>query len=268
MGLFANAFTWWNGASWSTSLFSRRHGQEAGRDEAGNVYFRHSQGSGAPLGDLCRRQRQQPRAAGVECLAARHDRRCSRQVASAAPGVRAAAGGQPDRQRRCLASGRDRSGPAASAPRRPAITAPGRPTRRDGPRDHPACRNRPDQRRLRPQAAGLGGRKQGHRRSAAAIGQHRRRDPDGRAGGGHRLAQQAQRDRPRLHAEARPGNPRQGCADPTARLRIDRAVGDRAADRRLRPARRAPPRHQLGAGLFGLAVQGKPVAQRGRASGL
>ena len=42
MGLFANAFTWWNGASWSTSLFSRRNGQEAGRDEAGNVYFRHS----------------------------------------------------------------------------------------------------------------------------------------------------------------------------------------------------------------------------------
>ncbi|MES2903393.1 MAG: NADH:ubiquinone oxidoreductase subunit NDUFA12 [Pseudomonadota bacterium] len=42
MGLFANAFTWWNGASWGTSLFSRRHGQEAGRDEAGNVYFRHS----------------------------------------------------------------------------------------------------------------------------------------------------------------------------------------------------------------------------------
>lgn len=42
MGLFANAFTWWNGASWGTSLFSRRHGQEAGRDEAGNVYFRHA----------------------------------------------------------------------------------------------------------------------------------------------------------------------------------------------------------------------------------
>ncbi len=42
MGLFANAFTWWNGASWSTSLFSRRYGQEAGRDEAGNVYFRHA----------------------------------------------------------------------------------------------------------------------------------------------------------------------------------------------------------------------------------
>ncbi len=41
MGLFANAFTWWNGASWGTSIFSRRHGEEAGRDEAGNIYFRH-----------------------------------------------------------------------------------------------------------------------------------------------------------------------------------------------------------------------------------
>jgi len=41
MGLFANAFTWWNGASWGTSIFSRRNGEEAGRDDAGNVYFRH-----------------------------------------------------------------------------------------------------------------------------------------------------------------------------------------------------------------------------------
>ena len=43
MGLFANAFTWWNGASWGTSIFSRRNGEEAGRDEAGNIYFRHRQ---------------------------------------------------------------------------------------------------------------------------------------------------------------------------------------------------------------------------------
>jgi len=41
MGIFANAFTWWNGASWGTSIVSRRNGEEAGRDEAGNVYFRH-----------------------------------------------------------------------------------------------------------------------------------------------------------------------------------------------------------------------------------
>lgn len=41
MGIFANAFTWWNGASWGTSIVSRRNGEEAGRDEAGNVYFQH-----------------------------------------------------------------------------------------------------------------------------------------------------------------------------------------------------------------------------------
>ena len=41
MGLFKNAFTWWNGASWGTTFNSRRNGEEAGRDEAGNVYFRH-----------------------------------------------------------------------------------------------------------------------------------------------------------------------------------------------------------------------------------
>ena len=41
MGIFANAFTWWNGASWGTIFFSRRNGEEAGRDEAGNIYFRH-----------------------------------------------------------------------------------------------------------------------------------------------------------------------------------------------------------------------------------
>lgn len=41
MGIFANAFTWWNGASWGTSIMSRRHGREVGRDEAGNVYFQH-----------------------------------------------------------------------------------------------------------------------------------------------------------------------------------------------------------------------------------
>ena len=43
MGWFANAFTWWNGASWGTAIFSRRHGSEAGRDSAGNVYFQHKQ---------------------------------------------------------------------------------------------------------------------------------------------------------------------------------------------------------------------------------
>ena len=43
MGWIANAFTWWNGASWGTSIFSRRHGSEVGRDDDGNVYFQHKQ---------------------------------------------------------------------------------------------------------------------------------------------------------------------------------------------------------------------------------
>ena len=41
MGIFANAFTWWNGASWGTSIVSRRNGKEVGRDDAGNMYFQH-----------------------------------------------------------------------------------------------------------------------------------------------------------------------------------------------------------------------------------
>jgi NADH:ubiquinone oxidoreductase subunit len=39
--MFANLFTWWNGASLGTAIVSRRYGEEAGRDEEGNVYFRH-----------------------------------------------------------------------------------------------------------------------------------------------------------------------------------------------------------------------------------
>lgn len=41
MGMFANLFTWWNGASLGTSIVTRMRGEEAGRDEAGNVYYRH-----------------------------------------------------------------------------------------------------------------------------------------------------------------------------------------------------------------------------------
>lgn len=43
MGLFGQFFSpsWWTGATFGTSLFSRRHGREVGRDEAGNLYFQH-----------------------------------------------------------------------------------------------------------------------------------------------------------------------------------------------------------------------------------
>jgi NADH:ubiquinone oxidoreductase subunit len=41
MGFWSRTFTWWNGDTWGTRLFTRLDGREAGRDEAGNVYFQH-----------------------------------------------------------------------------------------------------------------------------------------------------------------------------------------------------------------------------------
>ena len=42
MGVLAKIFTWWNGATVGTSLWTRLRGDEAGRDEAGNIYYRNS----------------------------------------------------------------------------------------------------------------------------------------------------------------------------------------------------------------------------------
>ena len=39
MGFWSRTFTWWNGATWGTGLFTRLHGDEVGRDDQGNVYF-------------------------------------------------------------------------------------------------------------------------------------------------------------------------------------------------------------------------------------
>ena len=41
MGFWSKTFTWWNGATWGTSLFTRRQGREVGRDDSGNVYYQH-----------------------------------------------------------------------------------------------------------------------------------------------------------------------------------------------------------------------------------
>lgn len=40
MGVLARIFTWWNGATIGTSLWTRLRGEEAGRDETGGIYFR------------------------------------------------------------------------------------------------------------------------------------------------------------------------------------------------------------------------------------
>lgn len=44
MGIFKNMFTWWEGASLGTTLFTRRHGEQAGSDSLGNVYYRSKDG--------------------------------------------------------------------------------------------------------------------------------------------------------------------------------------------------------------------------------
>ena len=51
MGLFKNIFTWWDGATWGTALFSRRHGEKIGSDSFGNVYFQ----SKKPIDGVTRR---------------------------------------------------------------------------------------------------------------------------------------------------------------------------------------------------------------------
>lgn len=40
MGILAKTFTWWNGATIGTSLFSARNGEQVGTDAQGNQYFR------------------------------------------------------------------------------------------------------------------------------------------------------------------------------------------------------------------------------------
>jgi NADH:ubiquinone oxidoreductase subunit len=39
MGILASIFTWWNGATIGTRLFSARNGTRVGADDLGNVYF-------------------------------------------------------------------------------------------------------------------------------------------------------------------------------------------------------------------------------------
>jgi NADH:ubiquinone oxidoreductase subunit len=39
MSFFSKMFTWWNGATVGTALFTCLNGDEVGRDDQGNVYF-------------------------------------------------------------------------------------------------------------------------------------------------------------------------------------------------------------------------------------
>jgi len=39
MGFWSKTFTWWNGATWGTQLWTSRFGNEVGKDAEGNVYY-------------------------------------------------------------------------------------------------------------------------------------------------------------------------------------------------------------------------------------
>jgi NADH:ubiquinone oxidoreductase subunit len=45
MGMLAKIFTWWDGATIGTSLYSWRKGEQVGTDDLGNRYFRARDGS-------------------------------------------------------------------------------------------------------------------------------------------------------------------------------------------------------------------------------
>jgi len=49
MSLLSDIFTWWNGATLGTKLFTRRHGRLVGQDEWGNKYYEQREVKG-PLG--------------------------------------------------------------------------------------------------------------------------------------------------------------------------------------------------------------------------
>ena len=45
MGLLAQLFTWWNGQTLGTRLWTSRNGQKVGEDPQGNVFYQNADGS-------------------------------------------------------------------------------------------------------------------------------------------------------------------------------------------------------------------------------
>ncbi|MBP7243177.1 NADH:ubiquinone oxidoreductase subunit NDUFA12 [Amaricoccus sp.] len=45
MGLLAQLFTWWNGETVATRLWTARNGRRVGEDEAGNVFYQSADGA-------------------------------------------------------------------------------------------------------------------------------------------------------------------------------------------------------------------------------
>lgn len=45
MGVLKKIFTWWDGATVGTALFTRRHGSKVGTDQLGNIYYQSKDGA-------------------------------------------------------------------------------------------------------------------------------------------------------------------------------------------------------------------------------
>ncbi|KWV91120.1 NADH:ubiquinone oxidoreductase subunit NDUFA12 [Erythrobacter sp. YT30] len=59
MGIFGKIFTWWDGATIGTQLWSSRNGEHVGTDAQGNKYYRSAKKSDAPSnGSYIQRERR------------------------------------------------------------------------------------------------------------------------------------------------------------------------------------------------------------------
>lgn len=53
--MFVEIFAWWTGNTWGTRLWTRRHGEKVGTDEAGNTYYQTRGGKVDPALGYVRR---------------------------------------------------------------------------------------------------------------------------------------------------------------------------------------------------------------------
>ena len=227
MGFWSRTFTWWNGATWGTGLWTRLPRREGRPRRCRQRLLSRQEEPRVALGDLQRLQRRQPRAAGLAGVAQGHDRRASRTRRFR----RSASSRQPPSVNLTgtMAAFRpDGSlGRARSGRHRPAITSPGRPTEREAARRDSRCgsliarspaaaaRSRaPSKRTARgPQRANIG------------PGQASRASPRWRSASRFSAFSTSATGSSATPAEAGPVGPLEQCHRPPARLRDDRAVG-------------------------------------------
>ena len=265
MGFWSRTFTWWNGATWGTALWTRRFGNEVGKDEAGNVYYHDKKRpwrrwviyDGANDGSRVPPAWQLWLRGTIDDLPDR-----------ALPPIRKFQTTPTPNLTGTMAAFRqtERLEAAGSVQLRLAITSRGFPNKRAKDRRIARARARarfvrerhaaakcvpcPNRREARPP----------RRARAASLQWHSAL----RSSGSSTSATESCRTSPFA-----PGNRHDGRTLSSASgLRKHSAMGGGKADRRVRPGRSAAPRQELEPNFLGLALQGIALAQRRRKSGL